>query len=385
MGLIKAAAGAIGGSFADQWKDFYSIPMGLAPTTALVAAHKFGVDGNRGSNVVGSNSIITNGSKFIVPEGYALILLEDGAFTGLVSEPGGYTWDTEALDSQSIFAGDGIVSPLLKSTWERFKFGGRPQSAQTAVYVSLQEISNNKFGSSSEIYWDDHYLKSQVGAVVRGSYSLRITDPLLFVHNFVPNNYLQQGDAFDFTDLNNSAAQQLFNEVVGSLAGAFSSYLNAPEKQNRMSRIQSDSIGFGHTLFDVVDSHFKWKSSRGLEIVSTSIVSIDYDDSSKELLKNVQRADALSGDRGNSNLQASVAAGLESAGAVEGSAGILGLGFAAGSIGIGGIQQPSENGQQQVAPADSLLSKMQELKQMLDTELISQADYDSAKAKLLGL
>jgi len=38
MGLVQAAVGSIGGSLADQWKDFYTVPDGLPPTAALFAA-----------------------------------------------------------------------------------------------------------------------------------------------------------------------------------------------------------------------------------------------------------------------------------------------------------------------------------------------------------
>ena len=38
MGLIQAALGALGGTLADQWKDFYTVPEGLSPTAALFAA-----------------------------------------------------------------------------------------------------------------------------------------------------------------------------------------------------------------------------------------------------------------------------------------------------------------------------------------------------------
>ncbi len=385
MGLIQAAVGALGGTLADQWKDFYTVPVGISATTAIVRAEKQGTDVGRGSNSVASSAIITKGSKIIVPEGYALVLIQDGAFTGLVAEPGAYEWDSDALDSQSIFAGDGIVSPLVTATWERFKFGGRPQSEQLAVFVSLQEISNNKFGSASEIYWDDKYLNAQVGAQVRGTYSLKIVDPLAFLRNFVPNRYIQDGKAFDFSDLDNPAAQQLFNEVVGSLAAAFSSYANAPEKENRMSRIQQDAVGFGASLFAAVDDAYKWKVDRGLEIVKTAIVSIEYDAATKEVLSATQRADALSGARGNANLQASVAAGLEAAGSVEGSAGILGLGFAAGSLGLGNLQQNADSGKTAETSGGDVRAALEKLKDLLDSELITQSDYEAAKAKLLGL
>ena len=67
MGLIQAAVGALGGTFADQWKDFYTVPTGLAPTAALVAAVPQGQNAGRGSNTKGSDSIISNGSKILVP------------------------------------------------------------------------------------------------------------------------------------------------------------------------------------------------------------------------------------------------------------------------------------------------------------------------------
>ncbi len=48
----------------------------------------------------------------------------------------------------------------------------------------LKEIPNNRFGTQSEIYWDDAYLNAQVGAITRGTYTLRIVDPILFIKNF---------------------------------------------------------------------------------------------------------------------------------------------------------------------------------------------------------
>jgi membrane protease subunit (stomatin/prohibitin family) len=340
MGLVQAVKGAVGGVLADQWKDFYTVPAGLPSTAALFAAVPQGTNAGRGSNTSGSSNIITNGSKIIVPEGYGLLLFQDGAITAFVAEPGGYEWRSDDLNSQSIFAGDGLVSTFIKQSWERFKFGGQPGSQQAAYFVSLKELPDNRFGTQSEIYWDDGFLNTQVGAVTRGSYTLKIVDPILFVKNFVPASYLQPGQVFDFTDLDNAAASQLFNEVVGSLAPAFSLYTNDPGKGNRITKLQQDSLGFAQSLSAAVEQGYQWKSDRGLAIVKTAIVSIEYDANTRELLKTVQRADALSGARGNSNLQASVAQGIQSAGENGGAAGLVGVGMASGMFGVGGMQQP---------------------------------------------
>ena len=383
MGLVQAVAGSVGGVLADQWKDFHTVPEGLSPTAALFAAVPRGTNAGRGSNTRGSSNIISNGSKIVVPEGYGLLLFQDGKITGFAAEPGGYEWRSDDLNSQSIFSGDGIVSPLIRQSWERFKFGGQPGSQQAAFFVSLKELPDNRFGTQSEIYWDDGFLNTQVGAVTRGSYTLKIVDPILFVKNFVPASYLQPGQVFDFTDIDNAAASQLFNEVVGSLAPAFSLYTNDPGKGNRITRLQQDSIGFARSLSDAVEQAYQWKSDRGLAIVKTAIVSIEYDANTRELLKTVQRADALSGARGNSNLQASVAQGIQSAGENGGAAGIMGVGMATGMVGgLGSLQQ-------RVAPAapaaEDPVAKLKKAKEMLDLGLITQSDYDALKAKALGL
>ena len=65
MGFIKAFAGAIGGTFADQWIDFI-VPMSGVPATAgIYPAVPQGTNTGRGSNTKGSNNIISNGSKII--------------------------------------------------------------------------------------------------------------------------------------------------------------------------------------------------------------------------------------------------------------------------------------------------------------------------------
>lgn len=398
MGLIRAAVGSIGGTLADQWKDFHTVPQGLTQTAAFFPAVRNGTNAGRGSNVKASEAIITNGSRIVVPEGYGLLTFQDGQLTSLVAEPGAYIWNSADPASESLFAGDGFVSPLVKQSWQRFKFGGRPGSQQLGLFVSLKELPNNKFGTQSVIYWDDSYLNAQVGATARGTYTLKVVDPILFVRSLLPASYLQNGEVFDFTDPGNEVATQIFTEVVASLAGAFSRYTNDPSMGNRILNIQRDSVGFSSSLSQSVEDAYRWTSDRGLAVARVAIVGIEYDEASRELLRVVQRADALSGSRGNSNLQASVAAGIETAGGVDGAAGILGLGVAANSVGVAGLQQPaSGGGMSPSAPANpsspspsggedgGLVATLEQLKRAFDSGLITQAEYDASRSKALGL
>lgn len=386
MGLIKAAAGSIGSTLADQWKDFLTIPANLAPTAAMFPAVASGTNANRSSNSKSSQEIVSNGSKLVVPEGYGLLLFQDGELTAFADEPGAYVWDADDTNSLSIFARDNVSASLVKQSWERFKFGGKPGSQQLALFVNLKELPNNKFGTQSEIYWDDAYFNAQVGALTHGTYSTHIVDPILFAKRFVPARYLQAQDVFDFTDVTNSAASQLFSEVVGSLAAAFSAYTNGADRHSRIIGIQRDALGFAESLSQVVEDAYQWKSTRGLVISKVNILGIKYDESTAELLKTVQRADALSGSRGNANLQASVAEGLQSAGETQGSDGILGLGFAAGSLNLPSLvnQAPTATSVRAETGSD-LITVLENLKRAFDAHLIDQTEFDAAKAKALGL
>ena len=407
MGFIKAFTGALGGTFADQWQDFYMPRQDVPATAALFQAVPQGQNNGRGENTKGNENIISNGSKIVVPEGTALITIQDGAITGMIAEPGGFIFKSDDPNSQSMFAGDGIFGQTLKQTWEKVKFGGQPGSQQLAFYVNLKEIPNNRFGTQSEIYWDDAYFGTQVGAVTRGTYTLKIVDPLLFIKNFVPSQYLQPGaPVFDFADMDNAAGEQLFNEVVGTLSAAFSNYTNDPSKGNRISKIQGDQIGFAQAMAQAVEDAYQWKTTRGLEIVKTAILAIEYDQDTKELMKDVKKADALSGTRGNAFMQQAAARGMQAAGENGGGAGMafMGMGMQAAGGMMGGMQQqptPSsyqpafEQPQQPVQPAPAQpaeaaptqdpTTKLLEMKKLLDAGAISQEEYDKVKAQVLGL
>ena len=398
MGFIKAFTGALGGTFADQWKDFYMPMEGVPATAGVFRAVAKGTNNGRGSNTKGSDNVITNGSKIIVPEGCALITMQDGAITGFISEPGGFEFKSDDPNSKSFFSGDGIIASTIKSSWDKFKFGGQATSQQLAFYVNLKEIPNNRFGTQSEIFWDDAFFGTQVGAVTRGTYTLKITDPILFVKNFVPAKYLgPNAEVFDFADMDNDAGAQLFNEVVGSLSAAFSNYTNDPSKGNRMSKIQGDQIGFAKSLSQAVEEGYQWKSDRGLEIVKTAILAIEYDEDTKALMSDVKKADALSGNRGNAFFQQAAARGLQGAGENGGGSGMafMGMGMNAAGGMMGAMQQPNTgstyqpnfggNANAQEKATVDPTQKLMEMKKLLDAGAITQEDYDKVKKDLLGL
>lgn len=386
MGFISIAVGAaidsLKSTFGDQFLDFLVPPSGVSDTAVLFPAVTQKTNAGRGKNTHASENIITNGSVVVVPEGYGVLTFQDGAVTAVIGEPGAYRWDSEDQNSKSVFSKGGIFSSTFKTSWKRFKFGGQPGSQQLVFYVNLKEIPNNKFGTQSAIYWDDSYLNAQAGALTRGTYVLKVVDPILFVKSLVPASYLSKNASeFDITESSNPVSEQLFNEVVGSLAGAFSRYTNDDDKDHRITKIQGDSVGFAKSLAGEVEKNYEWESGRGLTITQATIVSIEYDKDTEALLSDVRKADALSGGRADTFLKQSVARGVQGAGESEGGGAnlaVLGMGLNA----VGGIIPPTPGGA--AAPADPA-AQLAQYKKMLDDGLITKEDFAALKKKTLGL
>src|SRR5699024_1528271 len=66
------------------------------------------------SNTRGSENIISNGSKILVPQGYGLITVVDGRATGLITEAGGYEFSDSSPDARSVFAGDEVLASTVE-------------------------------------------------------------------------------------------------------------------------------------------------------------------------------------------------------------------------------------------------------------------------------
>ena len=164
-----------------------------------------------------------------------------------------------------------------------------------------------------------------------------------------------------------------------------------------MSKIQGDQIGFAKSLSQAVEEGYQWKSDRGLEIVKTAILAIEYDEDTKELMKDVKKADALSGARGNSFMQQAAARGLQGAGENGGGANMafMGMGMNAATGMMGAMQQPNTgnsyqpnfggNANTQDQTSVDPTQKLMEMKKLLDAGAITQEDYDKVKKDLLGL
>lgn len=342
MGIIKAVAGAIGGSLADQWLEVIE-PDNMSDTTVVTGGVKVRPKDKRSSNTKGTDNTVSNGSVIHVYPNHFMMLVEGGRVVDFTAEEGYYTVNNSELPS--LFCGS--FGEALKESFNRIKYGGVTPTAQKVYYINLQEIKGIKFGTKSPINYFDNFYNSELFLRTHGSYSIKITDPLLFFREVVPKNQ----STVEIEEIN--------EQYLAEFLEALQTSLNQMSVDGtRISHVVSKSSELSRYLADALDE--RWKRMRGFEIQSVGIASISYDDESKELI-NMRNKGAMLVDPGirEGYVQGSVARGMEAAGSnPAGSAAAfmgMGIGMQAGGGFMGAasaanMQQMQQSRQNQPAP-----------------------------------
>ena len=84
MGLIRAAISAVGGTMADQWKEFFICESLDADVLAVKGQKRIG---SRSANKKGSDNLITSGSGIAVADGQCALIVEQGKIVEVCAEP----------------------------------------------------------------------------------------------------------------------------------------------------------------------------------------------------------------------------------------------------------------------------------------------------------
>ena len=278
MGLIKAAAGAVGGVLADQWKEFFSCD--ALSNDVLVAKGNKTVSG-RSSNTKGSDNIISNGSGIIVADGQCMMIVEQGKVVEVCAEPGQFTYDNSI--APSIFSGNlgESIIETFKEIGKRFTYGGEAATDQRVYYFNTKELMDNKFGTPSPILFRvvDHNIKLDLDVSLRcsGLYSYRITDPLLFYTNVCGNverEYLRE-----------EIDSQLKTEFISALQPALA---KISELQIRPSALPAHAEELSAAMNQVLTQ--KWAEKRGISVVSVAMNPITLTEEYEDMIRQAQGA-----------------------------------------------------------------------------------------------
>ena len=338
MGLIKAGIGALGGTLADQWKEFFYCE--AMDKDVLVTKGQKRVSG-RSSNTKGSDNIITNGSGIAVAGGQCMIIVEQGKIVEVCAEPGEFTYDSST--EPSIFSGK--LGDSLKQTFQtigkRFTYGGDTGKDQRVYYFNTKELIDNKFGTPNPIPFRvvDSKIGLDIDVSVRcsGVYSYKIADPLLFYTNVCGNVTAE----YRRSELDS----QLKTEFISAMQPAFG---KLSELELRPNQIVAHTTQLETAMNEALSA--KWGQLRGLQVVSIALGSLTLPEEDAELIKQAQRT-AIMRDptMAAATLVGAQADAMKAAAANEGGAmtGFMGMGMAMNAGGGMNAQNLFAMGQQQ--------------------------------------
>lgn len=277
MGFIKAGLGALNGTMADQWKEFFYCE---ALDKNILIRRGTKQTSERSSNTKGNDNIITNGSGIAVADGQCVIIVDQGKIVDFCAEPGEYTYDTST--EPSLFCGS--FGEGLKKSFEtvgkRFTYGGDPGKDQRVYYFNTKEIVDNKFGSASPIPFRvvDSNIGLDIDVSIRcnGVYSYKITDPLLFYTNVCGN----VSDTYEKSELES----QLKTEFISALQPALAKLSELEIRPNAVpAHMEELAAAVNEKLAK------QWGELRGLSIISIAMNSVTLSNEDAEIIKQAQK------------------------------------------------------------------------------------------------
>lgn len=328
MGLIKALLSSTSSSFGDQFKEFVDCPSMAGGVLVQKGTIHHG-SGNKNY----TENLISNGSKIVVPEGTAMMIVDNGAIKEFTAEAGEYTWDSSS--ESSIFTG-GLGKGLIdtfKTIGKRFSYGGQAAKDQRVYYVNLLTITGNKFGSPQpKKITDEKYGMLEV--TFFGEYAFKVENPMILVETLIGTN---PNDRITYDEI---VGSQLKAKFIEQLTQAISIVM-------RKHKVSFGDLGmYGNDLSNEMNNILAslWKEQYGLSVTDVAINDINLTDDSMERVNKIDDATIFSNANLQSGLMASASAeAMKNAASNEGGAmvGFMGMNMAnqAGTNMMGAVSQ----------------------------------------------
>ena len=345
MGLIKAGMGALGGTLADQWKEFFYCDA-LDKDVLMVKGQK---RTSRRSSNNGEDNIITNGSGIAVADGQCMLIVEQGRVVEVCAEPGEFTFD--ASTEPSVFTGNfgDSLAATFQTVAKRFTYGGDTGKDQRVYYINTKELGEILYGTATPIPFrvvvsEERGYKLSVNLRCNGSFTCRICDPLLFYTN-VCSNVSTQYDASEI-------APRLKSELMNALQPALAT-LSANKVQ--YYEIPAHTLEISDALNEQLSN--VWRKKRGIEVFSFNINSLSIPEEQQKKIteweENAMTTDPTTAAARlvGGQIDAMKTAAGNTAGAMTG---FMGMGMAAGAGGMGGMSAQNLFAMGQQARPDSV-------------------------------
>ena len=288
MGLIKALTESVSTAIGDQFKEYVTCPS-VDKNVLIVRGEVKHGEGNKKP----SEGVISNGSRIVVPQGWAMMLVDNGKVIEFSAEPGEYTYENSS--EPSIFYG-GLGKGLLdtiKTIGSRITFGGQTARDQRVYYVNLLNVTGNKFGSPQpKKITDEKYGILEV--TFFGEYAYKVEDPVILVGTVLGAN------AKDRVTFDEVMGSQLKNEFSEQLTKAISEVM-------RIKKVSFGDMGlYGGDISNQMNEVLSptWKEKYGLVVTDVAMGDINVTEKSMERISKIDDAGIFS----NPNLQSGLLA-----------------------------------------------------------------------------
>ena len=370
MGIVRAFTGAIGGTLGDQWKDI--ITAGTFDEHVVVSPGTLRSTSNgRGTNLYGTDGVITNGSKIYVPENTACFIFSQSGIEEIITEPGGYEYEN---GQESVMSGSGFKDAIWDQVKDRFGYGGITPDYKQIAFVNLREIRDIKFGTRGAQVYNDLYYGTDLEIHAYGSFTVKVTDAEFFIRNFVPANVTH----YSFDD------QEVRSQILAEFLQSFTVALNSLSRTYRSAQLPSQANEIANAIGSDDDNVGTWESRFGFKLVKVAIENIEFSEQSRELVRQyaenkmrLKAYDEVSQHASDVAAQQKIAEGIRDNGLGESGNMIFGMNMAQ-VLDSKATQAPSSS-------LDEQIEQVKKLKELVDAGILTQDEFDAKKRDIMGL
>ncbi len=372
MGIVRAIANSVGGTFADQWKEIITAGA-FDEYTVVTPGILKNTNNGRGVNVNGSKGVISNGSKIFVPENTAAFIFSQSGIENIITTAGGYEYqDGEA----SIFNRDGFSKSILKQTADRIGYGGISSTQKEIAFVNLREIRDIRFGTRGPQVYHDVFYECDLEIYAYGSFTVKVVEPEKFIRNFVPAN----------TSYYSFADQNVRSQVLSDFLQSFTTALNALSEVCRISQLPSHANELSASISADHMNAGSWPDRFGFEIIKVSIENIEFSPESRDLVNqfntnkmNLKAYDDVSQKASDIAAQQKIAEGIKDNGLGNMGGMVFGMNMAQA------LGPKAENKAQPKMSLDEQIEALKKLKELVDMGILTEDEFNQKKKEIMGL
>lgn len=277
MGLIAAALSAATTTVGDQFKEVVSCPK--VDNNVIIQR---GVVNHGSGNMVYSEGVISKGSKIIVPQGMAMMIIDNGQIVEFTDTPGDYSWDSST--EPSVFAGNlgKSIVDSIKTIGKRITYGGQSAKDQRVYYVNIKTLPAITYGSQQpEVIMDPVY--GSVEVTYNGEFNIKVDDPVILVNTMLGAN---PKDTLTFDDIFSTEGR---NILKSKFAQKISEAINGVMTENNIpfNRIQGQRSAIADKMNTLLNAD--WHEKYGIVVDREVTININASEEAKAQIREIDK------------------------------------------------------------------------------------------------